>query len=285
MKVFKDTGLESPINEIALGLKASFGDRHYASGTAVVIAPHLAITAAHVITDFIEIFENFRIENGLDKIHFDSLYLQAFQITNDGIQGNLWDITKLWICGWSDLALLRLSPRNVHLDFSWKLPRIELMVPKVGEIISSFGHANPKIEKVGKEISWRVDPKTSVGTVQEIHKMKRDSVRLNFPCIRTNCRFDGAMSGGPVMNSEGHLIGLICSNLPPENDYEEHVSYVTSLWPVFGLEVDFDYHNKSIESPYPLLELANQKVITALNIDKLIFKRDNFNKIIGVGYA
>jgi V8-like Glu-specific endopeptidase len=49
---FTETGLNSPITEFALPLTARKGNEFFPSGTAVVIAPYLALTAKHVIEDY-----------------------------------------------------------------------------------------------------------------------------------------------------------------------------------------------------------------------------------------
>lgn len=54
---FNNTGLDSPITEFALAIKAHKDDHYYASGSAVIIGQNLAITAQHVIDDFFREFE------------------------------------------------------------------------------------------------------------------------------------------------------------------------------------------------------------------------------------
>lgn len=79
---------------------------------------------------------------------------------------------------------------------------------------------------------------TSVGTVVEIHDERRDNFSITWPCFRVNARFDGGMSGGPVFNEAGELCGLVCACMPPGEPGGDHVSYVTSLWPMLAIELD-----------------------------------------------
>ena len=114
-----------------------------------------------------------------------------------------------------------------------------------------------------------------------MHHEKRDSSRLNFPCFLVNARFDGAMSGGPVFNSKGHLCGIICSNLPPDltDPESEHASYVTTLWPLMGLTIDLDREGYEEGVKYPMIELVKGGFITAIDIENVILNKDSQGNI------
>jgi hypothetical protein len=59
---------------------------------------------------------------------------------------------------------------------------------------------------------------------------------LSFPCFQVNARFDHGMSGGPVFDETGCLVGVICASLPGE-DGAEHVSYVAGLAPMLDMSI------------------------------------------------
>jgi hypothetical protein len=82
--------------------------------------------------------------------------------------------------------------------------------------------------------------RTTTGHVIDIHHELRDSAKLPFPCFQVNARFDGSMSGGPVFNSDGNLCGIVCSSIPADEEFSEHVSYVSTLWPMLGLTVQIE---------------------------------------------
>jgi Trypsin-like peptidase domain len=270
---FGDTVHGSPITEIALAIAAHRDDKCYASGTAIIIGPNLAITARHVIYDFIREFDNIdHLPNGEIAGTF---HLQLFQILNNGNSGLVWNVTRLWSSNFTDIVVLRLSPINQEaLKYKWCLPGIDLIPPNIGERISCFGYSDPKINKIGSQIEWHVNPKTSVGEVKAVHNQKRDSSRLFFPCFQTNARYDGGMSGGPVFNEMGKLCGIICSNMPPYADGKDHVSYVTSLWPLMGIRIDLERMGHPRNIKYPMLELARDKLIHADGWERIVLFPD-----------
>ncbi len=280
---FKNTGLDSPITEFALAMTAHKDDKYYASGSAIIIGKNLAITAQHVIDDFFREFEGSYIDVPPDSEVAGTFHLQLCQILNNGKSGRIWNVTRLWVCNFSDIAVLRLSPTTQEaLEYKWRLPKMDLIPPEVGERVSCFGYRKPQITKTENQIEWQVDSKTSIGEVKAVHDQKRDSCRLPFPCFQTNARYDGAMSGGPVFKDTGKLCGIICSNLPPSSDGEDHVSYVTSLWPLMGLKIDIDRkgHPKNIK--YPMLELARDNFIHADGWERIILVPDQYGNIIQV---
>lgn len=281
---FNKTGLDSPITEFALAIKAHKDDHYYASGSAIIIGQHLAITAQHVIDDFYREFEGEYLDATPNSEVAGTFHLQLFQILNNGKSGLIWNVTRLWSCNYTDIAVLRLSPTTQEaLDYKWRSPKIDLIPPKVGERVSCFGYTKPIVAKTDNQIEWQVDSRTSIGEVKEVHDQKRDNCRLTFPCFQTNARYDGAMSGGPVFKDSGRLCGIICSNLPPSADDEDHVSYVTSLWPLMGIKIDIDRKGHPIGIKYPMLELARDKFIHAEGWERIILVPDHTGNIVKVG--
>ena len=110
-------------------------------------------------------------------------------------------------------------------------------------------------------------PVTATGLVQEIHHDRRDAVRLPFPCFRTNARFDGGMSGGPVFNEDGLVCGVVCSSFPALSADEPHVSYASTIWPMIGTMLDATESSVSGAPYYPLYNLFKSGAIYASDLD------------------
>jgi len=264
--LFVDTPMPSPITEFVCQVTSNVnGDDHYASGTAVIIAPNLAFSAKHVFDEHWMRHEGRRPPvDGEGAGRFSLVLAQLV-----GNQLNLWAVTRLWTSQLTDIVVLRLTPMSSGAqEYTFRRMALDLLPPTVGERISAFGYHSNTVDVGDREITLRQAAGTTHGDVLEVHHQYRDAVRLNFPCFRTNARFDGGMSGGPVFN-RGHLCGVICSALPPATGDEEYASYVASLWPAMAIVIDLDRVRHPRGVRYPLIELVRDDTIAALNADRV----------------
>lgn len=280
---FHVTSVESPITELALAIDGYKNEEHYPSGSAIMVGKNMAITAGHVIRDFYKRFEGNCLGVRPNTEVAGTFNIQLLQFVDHGKSAAIWNVRRLWICNFTDIAVLEFTPRKGASNHRWKLPVIDLIPPDVGERITSFGYKSPVATKEGDKNVWGFVPTTSIGEVREVHDQKRDDCRLPFPCFRTNARYDGAMSGGPVFNDSGKLCGIVCSNLPPADSNEEHASYVTSLWPLMGLMMDINRagHPKGIK--YAMLELARDGFIPAEGWERINLVTDRAGNVARVG--
>jgi hypothetical protein len=92
---------------------------------------------------------------------------------------------------------------------------------------------------------------------------------LPFPCFRTNARFDGGMSVGPVVNDQGKVVGIVCSNIPPEKPSDEHCSYVSLLWSSMATLIDMPRQGHEPGAYYPVHELAVAGLISAAGLENV----------------
>ncbi len=75
----------------------------------------------------------------------------------------------------------------------------------------------------------------SSGPVIERHPVRRDSSAINFPAVMTNAHDEHGMSGGPVIDADGVIIGVISRGMPPDDDGGDWVSYVSLIGPALQL--------------------------------------------------
>jgi hypothetical protein len=275
----RPTDFYQPIHLVSLSLKAvSLDDsEHIVSGTAVLIASGLAITAKHVIEDF---FEKFGPSEETSETKYS---LQAMQIIENGTVGALWNILKFTMCNNTDIAILYLTPASESANARKNIfPTIELCPPQKGDKMWAFGFRKTRADVDVNKIKWCIDPVTAEGVVKDFHPEKRDEARLNFPCFQTNAQYDGGMSGGPVFNSQGNLAGIICSNLPPYNHKDEHVSYVSLLYPLMSVSVRVNIDGEP-EKDLLIYELCKLHVVHAINLDSVFFEHDKDSQIVKVG--
>lgn len=278
---FIDQPPDSPINRVSARL-VIFPDPKSAhqSGSCCRIAQNLYVTAAHVVTDWIEMFGASSPEQSLE--------IWAIHI-NPGPEYSIFVVEHAWLSPSSDLALLRTKPYNDVAASSQhtECVALDLLPPKVGDRIVGFGNYSPNQEVVAgpdgaRHIEIHGPGAATVGEVIEVHAERRDSARLSFPCFQVNARFDGGMSGGPVFNEKGRLCGIICSSLPPTSEAEEHVSYATTLWPLMGIEVDASLPGQAGEQRFPAIELAKRGIIHAHGHDRVFVQKGEFSVTVGL---
>jgi hypothetical protein len=274
---FNHTDLSSVITEFVLAVTAVKDGKYYPCGTAIMIAPRIALTARHVIESCLNQIEDKQTAS-VGNVN-GSFSLQFAQI-QEGKTGALWFTIRVYYHTKSDIAIFLLTPfseaaNNYKGD---KFPLIELLPPTVGSRIFGFGYHSQ--EMVEAEMTWNVNPSTTSGQVLEVFVERRDEGLLNFPCYRTNAKFAPGMSGGPIFNERGCLCGLMSSNLPPINDGEEDASFIATLWPMLAIPVDFNRVNMAQGVSYPVYELIKDGFIKAREKEKIRVSRDTEDNYI-----
>lgn len=270
---FVDKPLTSSFTEYVFGLAAYKHNFYFPSGTATIIAPNLLMTAKHVVEDFYLRFDKSRIatpEIGR-SINLNATFnIVAIQILERGKKGALWEVRKIYLSSTTDIAFLLISPASKEaLAYEWKIPVIDFSPPKEGTRVDCFGFRESRVKLKESELEWFDIPTHATGIVKEIHHEYRDKSRINFPCFQTNARFDGGMSGGPVIDESGALIGVISSNLPPEDETGEHISYVALIWPSLLTPIDITVEGLIINIPYPIYDLAKYGILNSRNIEQV----------------
>jgi hypothetical protein len=216
---FRDLQLPQ-LDGLVVALDWVSNDQHHIWGSAVMVAPGVALTAGHVIDE--------RCRGFLAEA-----------------SGQLWAIgvhaagrVELWRADsfthdeeGSDLSLLTLvrttaasgTPAGSPLKFS--LARMAARMPCVGETISLIGFkaAGVSFERgalIGLELIG------SVGPVTDQYPHQRDSHGLPNPSIAVDALTEGGMSGGAAFDAAGHLIGVISRGFEGQSP-----SFVSLLWP------------------------------------------------------
>jgi V8-like Glu-specific endopeptidase len=274
---FNRTELDSPITEFAISIGAYQKNEYVVSGTATFIAPHLAITAKHVIEHYWRVFKHSELKLPDSDFHQElkgNFNMIGVQFLNKGTTTPaLWNVTKLFFSRITDIVFLVMSPFSTTArEYKWRYPTIDFNPPKINSTISCFGYKDTFAEAEHNDVKWKLDPTTSTGKVIEIHKTKRDNFSINFPCIHTNARFDPGMSGGPVFNDQGLLCGVISANLPPSEEGEEHASYAALIWPSMSTPINLKREGIKENEYYPIFDLFKNNFVKSNNIDKLSLK-------------
>jgi hypothetical protein len=237
-------------------------------GTCFIFQPYLALTARHVILEFFKLDP--QIYKG-EKVNFN---FWAIQTAWEGKEHNyiVWEVRAVSISAHTDLAILELHPycKNSFNYKHWKSPRCTLIPPKIGSQVIGFGYHQTSFEgsrlnSEGKveHIAVNDQASSSRGIVKNIYQSYRDRGMLNFSCIEVDARLDPGMSGGPVINEDSEVFGIICSSLQSADETQVATSFVTLLWPMMAMKIDIGLSIPGFtHREQYLLELSRARIFT-----------------------
>lgn len=231
-------------NSILLAIAFVKGNEHCVLGSGVLVAPGIALCASHVIEPEIEGMVAGRVEGLCQGIGPHGL--------------DLWRIRKVTVIPNTDLSILAL-------DLASALPPggvfnqavITTRTPKLGERLLICGFvastaafaANP-----GEQVVVKGAVKFAKGPVQQTHPLGRDRAMIPWPAVEVDCFAPGGVSGGPVFDSAGTLIGLMCSSLEDENG--GGVSWVSLIWPALSVPTESVWPPGMLPATASLLNLG-----------------------------
>lgn len=214
------------------------------SGSAVLISDRLAITAWHVLDDYEQEFGlrrelERRIDCGIEaasgfagherwKCNGYSWGRERTTDPTGTTANNANDPESRPI---SDIAILEVSAESPLSGL--RFPRLRLVPPEVGEVVVAMGFPSASIVRRDDGLlKWDDEASVSKGKVVELNHQKRDSTRAWFPSFAVDFFAPGGMSGGPVLDAGGRVIGIVSSSL----EFSDGGSYTTcaSVWPVLA---------------------------------------------------
>lgn len=277
MSLIRPTTIEEflhPISSHIAPLCAFIDQRAYVGGTAVIVAPGIAVTANHVIQG---ITDSFGFKRSTANIELD-MYIVQFNT------GACWYVsnTSAWVG--TDIAVLSLRPRNEKAR-NLVMNRLSMTVdpPPIDTTVTAIGYPRtelniPRNDSDITEMRFSITPTVSEGKVLEIHNSFRDSANLRFPCFAVNTEFRSGMSGGAVFNEQRELCGLVCYG--GEGELKDN-SYAVSIWPMTIIPAIIPKEAPSHECVLPgktfkLLELARLDYIMLKGYERIeFFKHEN----------
>ncbi len=197
-------------------------------GNAVMVAPGLAVTAAHVVDEFAE-------DLGRGTVGCLCIGVRS------GGSLDAWKLRSLTYNDGGDLAWLSLELCSaVGEDWHFSTIAMTTRAPKVGEKLTIVGfrfetqNTTTKARNVLPKLAGRL--LVAAGKVQAVYPHQRDKVMVPFPAIEMACGSLGAMSGGAVLDAHGLLTGVVSTGF--NTDSGDGPSY--AAWIISALDTKVD---------------------------------------------
>jgi len=189
-------------------------------GSGVMVGPGLLLTATHVLDEFPidgpgPVFLTFLP----DKCR---VWLPRDQMTVTG-PSQFDERRKIK----SDITLVSCTLNSqTHAGAPLMLAPMEVALPLVGDRLWAMGFRHQGMDGH----SALVTPLVSSGLVTAAFPHGRGE-RMASPCFEVDMDMLGGMSGGPVVNSDGRLVGIVSSSL------EGGHSHITLIWEALRFRV------------------------------------------------
>lgn len=202
---------------LGVGLKSA--TNHQVIGTAVMIAPGLALTATHNFSDVLE-----AMKKG-DVIPY------CYGVRDSGL--DIWRATNISYDQNDDISFLSVEPTSeLPTDATYHQLSLTTRIPEVGEKLHVVGFRSEGSSATEKGYETHADLYTSSGIVSALYPEGRDRLLVPFPAIELNCGSLGGMSGGAAIDSNGHVVGVISRGYDTlEGNGPTYVS-----WPIQSLK-------------------------------------------------
>lgn len=230
---FEPAPFDSSQSDCTLALAAVRDDKVFASGSGVLVGPHLALTARHVTDDFTRRYQD---SGDLRPAKADFNLLARANIRG---RWRMFHARQIQLSESTDIVALYLSlAPGQPAGFVWPRVTLDLFPPRRRQQVWAYGHVRSGAffaDYHAGKIDWYAALHRSSGTVRDIFPLQRDRSMVNFPAFQFDARVDGSMSGGPIFNELGHVVGINSTSLPGTPDHPEHVSNGALLWPILGL--------------------------------------------------
>jgi Trypsin-like peptidase domain len=150
----------------------------------------------------------------------------------------------------------------------WIHGTLSLLPPAKGARVAAFGYPRSVAAFTGSTSALvKTDATTTTGTVREVHHHKLDSSKCPFPCFETDLIIDSGMSGGPVIDEEGNVCGLLSASIPAYDANDFHTTWASTLWPLLGIFVDASWETVPPGTSYRLIRWAQNKLINTVGLE------------------
>lgn len=221
-----DTGSLSVMDGMVLAFGFIDKKGTHLLGSGVMIAPGLMVTANHVAEEI----------DGTPAAALSFLQDQKIRVWAPGERQIIaTELITPVLAGTpyreaSDVALVACTLiSDPAVAYPLRMAHVEIAVPRIGERLWAVGY-----RELSQDGISGLAMLCSSGLVTEHHLNGRGS-HLFGPCVEVAMNTPGGMSGGPVFNSEGHLVGIVSTSY--EADDLRGPTFVPLIWPATVSEV------------------------------------------------
>jgi Trypsin-like peptidase domain len=220
-------------------------------GSAIMAAPGIALTATHIFTK--------DSDDLLVESQRGNLSIVCFGIASTGAQA--WNIKQVTCIDGTDMAILGLEyASDMPPTRTFYQATLTTRAPEIGErlIMAGLRSACETFEQ-GRDRTTELAASLylSSGVVTARCMERRDSVKLPWPTLVVDCPTLGGMSGGPVFDSRGFLVGMVTAAMVCED--EPSPTYTALLWKLFGQKFIGGWPSTLVESePKSFLDLHDR---------------------------
>lgn len=235
------------------------GGETYVIGTATIISGYLAITARHVLDDIVTRFG--ATKKGQQDYEISDYAIRLYQIL-PGPEYAVWQVLSAWPCIETDIAFLHFGLFKYSgsiAPVSWRSPRLKVVSPNPGAPVVGFGYHSSTVKITSNHEAYHLEindePTASTSEIIEVLPNGNPFGKFTFPCFCVTARFDSGMSGGPVIDEDGSVCGIISGTYG--NIDGSYISYVTTLWPMLRTVISVNRAgNYPRDIQYPVIDLA-----------------------------
>lgn len=197
-------------------------EEYISVGSGVMIGPGLVLTATHVLDEISSTGGTPLILSFLPSSHTRAWL--AVSSVNTERDSSFVDGRRVK----SDLALVSCDLHSDAVeDYPLTMIPICLCLPLPGDMLSAVGFRQGIVSGGDTGLT----PLCTSGVVTNVFPQGRDE-RMDAPCLEVNMETIGGMSGGPVFNSDGMLVGVVSSS------FDGGPTYVTLVWDAMVLNVE-----------------------------------------------
>jgi hypothetical protein len=255
---------------LLLHLQFHDGEGHHIDGSAVMVAPGVALCATHVIQPY------------LDALAAGVAAGFCMGVTKSGLQ--IWRLQTATPVLNSDLTILGLSYASpMPPDSTFNQAFLTTRLPQIGERLTLAGFSANSIEGVkDRTFVARGNVLVCVGEVSAQHPVGRDRSMLPWPVLRVDCPAWGGMSGGPVFDASGYVVGVVCSSMS-DHTGAGSPSYVSLLWPAMVHSYQGGWPAKLFQGTRSLLDV-DRRVCSIQRPEAITRTSDGDNVIVRYDY-